>query len=140
MKILVAVDGSSFTQRMLDYLASHAEWMGSAHQYTVLHVVPAVPPRAAEAMTRETLQGYYDDEAEKVFGPVRAFFASKGSAVEYTARTGHAAETIANTATEGKFDLLVLGSHGHDTLATLVLGSTTTKVLSRCGTPALLIR
>jgi hypothetical protein len=48
MKILVAVDGSPFTKRMLAYLAAHDEWLGDAHQYTVLHTVAAaVPPRAA---------------------------------------------------------------------------------------------
>jgi hypothetical protein len=29
MKILVAVDGSPFTKRMLAYLAAHDEWLGS---------------------------------------------------------------------------------------------------------------
>jgi hypothetical protein len=29
MKILVAADGSSFTKRMLAYLAAHDEWLGS---------------------------------------------------------------------------------------------------------------
>ena len=29
MKILVAADGSSYTKRMLAYLAAHDEWLGS---------------------------------------------------------------------------------------------------------------
>ena len=49
MKILVAVDGSSYTKRMLAYLAAHDEWLGDQHDYTVLHVVMAVPPRAQTA-------------------------------------------------------------------------------------------
>jgi hypothetical protein len=39
MKILVAVDGSKFTRRMLAYLAAHDEWLGPRHRYTVLTVV-----------------------------------------------------------------------------------------------------
>ena len=35
MKILVAVDGSPFTKKMLAYLAAHDEWLGAHHQYTV---------------------------------------------------------------------------------------------------------
>jgi hypothetical protein len=50
MKILVAVDGSSYTKRMLAYLAAHDEWLGEQHEYTVLHVVMAVPPRAAASL------------------------------------------------------------------------------------------
>ena len=36
-------------------------------------------------------------------------------------------ETIAKVANTGKFDLLVMGSHGHGALATLVVGSVTTQ-------------
>ena len=53
MKILVAVDGSPYTKRMLAYLAAHDEWLGDKHQYTVLHVVPAVPPRAAAVLDKD---------------------------------------------------------------------------------------
>ena len=52
MKILVPVDGSPFTKRMLAYLAAHDEWLGDAHQYTLLHVAAAVPPRAAAALDK----------------------------------------------------------------------------------------
>ena len=45
MKILIAVDGSSFTKRMLAYLTAHDEFPGRGHDYTVLHTVPPVPPR-----------------------------------------------------------------------------------------------
>ena len=41
-----AVDGSEFTRRMVAYWAAHDEWLGTQHEYTVLTVVPPVPPRA----------------------------------------------------------------------------------------------
>jgi nucleotide-binding universal stress UspA family protein len=43
-------------------------------------------------------------------------------------------------ADKGKFDLLMMGSHGHGTLTNLVMGSVATKVLARCSTPVLLVR
>ncbi|MES8964715.1 hypothetical protein U6V33_12375 [Cutibacterium acnes] len=52
MKILIAVDGSPFTKRMLGYVAAHDELFGPAHEYTLLTAVPAVPPRAAAAPPR----------------------------------------------------------------------------------------
>ena len=48
MKILLAVDGSDYTKRMLAYLAAHDEWLGDRHEYTVLNtvtLVPGAPPR-----------------------------------------------------------------------------------------------
>jgi len=140
MKILVAVDGSSFTKRMLAYLTAHDEWLGGTHAYTILHVVPAIPPRAAAAVDKETLKAYYDDESEKVLKPIRSFFAKQGIKADYVGKVGHAAELIASTADKGKFDLLMMGSHGHSTLGNLVMGSVATKVMAHCGVPVLTIR
>ena len=140
MKILVAVDGSSYTKRMLAYLAAHDEWLGPQHQYTVFHGVMAVPPRASAVLDKELLKSYYEDEAEKVFKPIRTFFKRQGLQAEFVTKVGPAAEGIAAAASKGGFDLLVMGSHGHGTLANLVLGSVATKVMAHCNTPVLLVR
>jgi nucleotide-binding universal stress UspA family protein len=140
MKILIAADGSEFTKRMLAYLAAHDEWLGSRHAYTVLTVVPGVPPRAAAVIAKDDLAAYYQEEAEKVFTPIRAFFQHHPMEAQYRAEHGHAAEVIARVADEGKFDLLAMGSHGQGALANLVLGSVATKVIAHCGVPVLLIR
>jgi nucleotide-binding universal stress UspA family protein len=140
MKILVAADGSPFTKRMLAYLAAHDEWLGAHHAYTVLTVVPPVPARAAAVLAKDVLDSYYHDEAEKVFGPIRAFFEQNKLNVQFVAKHGHAADTIAAEADAGKYDLLLLGSHGHSSLGNLVMGSVATKVVAHCGVPVLLVR
>ncbi|MFT3663965.1 universal stress protein [Piscinibacter sp.] len=140
MKILLAVDGSAFTKRMLAYLAAHDEWLGGRHDYTVLNTVAPVPARAASVIDRETLKSYYAETSEAVFKPIRTFFKKQGIEAEYVGKVGHAAEVIAKTADAGGYDLLVMGSHGHGTLGNLVMGSVATKVLSACKTPVLLIR
>lgn len=140
MKILVAVDGSPFTKRMLAYLVAHDEWLGSAHQYTVLHAVPAVPPRAAAVLDKAVLKSYYDDEAEKVLKTVRTFFEKQKVRAEFLGKVGPAAEVISAAANKGKFDLLLMGSHGHGALGNLVLGSVATRVMSQTDVPVLLVR
>ena len=140
MKILLAVDGSDYTKRMLDYLAAHDEWLGDRHEYTVLNKVTPVPARAASVIDRDTLKSYYADTSEAVFKSIRTFFKKQGIAAEFVGKVGHAPELIAKTADAGKYDLLVMGSHGHGTLGNLVMGSVATKVLSACKTPVLLIR
>jgi len=140
MKILVPVDGSPFTKRMLAYLAAHDEWLGGAHQYTLLHVAPAVPPRAVAVLDKAVLQSHYAEESDKVFKPLRSFFARQKIAVDFVAKVGPAADTIAAMADKGKFDLLMMGSHGHGALGSLVMGSVTAKVMARCGTPLLIVR
>ena len=140
MKILVPVDGSPFTKRMLAYLAAHDEWLGGAHRYTVLTVTPAVPARAASVLDKSVLKAHYADEAERVFKPIRTFFDKQKIAAEFVAKVGPAADVIGEVATKGRYDLLMMGSHGHGSLGNLVLGSVTTKVMAHCETPVLIVR
>ena len=140
MKILAAVDGSPYTKRMLAYLVAHDEWLGAQHEYTVLHAVPPLPPRAAAVIERDTLRSYYDDEAEKVFKPIRAFFEKRGLKAKFESKVGPPAEAVVARAAKENFDLIVMGSRGHGSFVNLVLGSVATKVLSETQVPVLLIR
>jgi nucleotide-binding universal stress UspA family protein len=140
MKILVAVDGSPYTKRALAYLAAHEEWLGTHHRYTLLHAIPQVPPRAAAVIDKATLKSYYEDEAEKVFKPLRSFFVKQGLDAEYVSKIGHAAEVITAVGNKGDYDLVLMGSHGHSSLANLVMGSVANKVLAHTKLPVLLIR
>ena len=140
MKILIAADGSTYTKRMLAYLAAHDEWLGASHQYTVVHVVAPVPGRAAAVIDRTALDTFYEEEAEKVLKPIRSFFDRQGIHAAYVVKVGQAAEAIAARAQAGRFDLLLMGSHGHGNLASLVMGSVAAKVMARCKTPLLLVR
>lgn len=140
MKILVAVDGSATTKRALAYLAAHDEWLGSHHRYTLLHVVPSVPPRAAAVIDKPVLESYYAAEGEKVFKPLRSFFVKQGLDAEYLSKVGHAADVIKAVVAKTKPDLLMMGCHGHTALGNLVMGSVSTKVLAHTNVPVLLIR
>lgn len=140
MKILIAVDGSAYTKRMLAYLAAHDEWFGPKHSYTVIHGVLAVPHRAAAFVGQNVVRDFYESDAEHVFHPIRAFFAQQGLEATFVHTVGHVAESIAELAEDGKFDLVVMGSRGHGDIANLVLGSVATKVLAKCSVPVLLIR
>jgi nucleotide-binding universal stress UspA family protein len=140
MKILLAVDGSPFTKRMLAWLATHEEWLSAPHTFTVLHVVPMIPPHAASMFSAADLKTYYDDTSEAVFKPIRKFTARHDLATDYVAKVGHAPEVIAKQAKKIKADLIIMGSHGHGNLMNLVTGSVATQVLARSTTPVLLVR
>ncbi|MDE2077468.1 MAG: universal stress protein [Burkholderiales bacterium] len=140
MKILLAVDGSSYTKRMLAWLTTHEEWLTSPHEYTVLTVVPPIPPHAASMFTADQLKSYYEDTAEGVFKPIRKFTAKHDLATNYVSKVGHAPEVIAKLAEKGKHDLIIMGSHGHGNLLNLITGSVATQVLARSKLPVLLVR
>ena len=140
MKILVAVDGSDYTKRMLAYIAAHDEWLGGAHDYTVIHSVLAVPHRTASFVGAANVRRFYEEDAEAVFKPIRTFFEKQGLRATFVHTIGNAAESIASLARDGRFDLVILGSHGHGEVLNLVLGSVATKVLARCSAPVLIVR
>lgn len=140
MNILLAVDGSAYTRKMLDYLSSHDEMLGPEHRYTAITVQPALPPRARAALSKEAVDQYYADEAEAVMQPVREFLVRKGVQVDTLSKVGLIADTIADVATQTPFDLIVMGTHGHGALGKLVMGSVSTKVLAKCSVPVLLVR
>ena len=140
MKLLLPVDGSEQTKHMLSYLAAHDELLGAGHAYTVLTVVPAIPPHATHFVDRKTLADYYDEQAELVLKPVRAYAEQKNWRIIWAQLHGHAADEIVGFATERRIDLIVMGTHGHSALGNVILGSVTTGVLARCKIPVLLIR
>ncbi len=140
MKILLAVDGSAYTKRMLAYLVQHDTWLDPDHDYTVFHGAVALPHRAAAYADLDRVRDFYADDAETVFRPIRRFLKRHGLTATFVHKIGNPADNIARLAEKGKFDLIVMGSHGHGALRNLVLGSVATKVLALCSTPVLLIR
>lgn len=140
MKILLAVDGSPYTQKMLDYVTTHAPLFGPGHDYTAFSAQPALPPQVRAAVGPEESERYGAEEAEAVLAPVCTFLARHGIKPARCWRLGPVGRTLAEFAEAGAFDLLVMGSHGHGALGNLVMGSVTTEVLARCRVPVLLIR
>jgi nucleotide-binding universal stress UspA family protein len=139
MKILLAVDGSRYTKKMLAYLATR-EFFSQGHDYTVLTVQPKMSLRVQAAVGKGAMATYYTEEVEKILAPVSKFLLRHGINAKSSWKTGPVGSTIARFAEDGKFDLLIMGSHGHGTVVNLVMGSVATKVLAECKVPVLLMR
>ncbi len=140
MKILLAVDGSHVTKRMLAYIAAHDELMRPDTRFTVLTVVQPLTKFAGPVLGRETLDQYYKEEADAVLHPIREFVKQQPWQVQFEHVVGHPAQAIAAAANAQSFDMVVMGTHGHSSLTNVVMGSVATGVLARCKVPVLLIR
>ncbi|HEY1392173.1 MAG TPA: universal stress protein [Methylibium sp.] len=140
MKILLAVDGSSYTKQMLAYLAAHDEWLGTAHQYTVAYAQLELPNGLLALLSEAAIRERHEADAEMVFKPIRSFLEMQSIHAQFVHQVGAPGKVIAGLAEAGKFDLIMMGSHGHGALGGMVLGSTTTKVLALCKTPVLVVR
>lgn len=140
MKVVLAVDGSSYTKRMLAYIAARQELVGPDNEFVAVNVTPQLPPHVARYPTHEMLRQYYVDEAEKVLGPVREFAAMQGWPLRERHVIGHPGQVLAEIVNAEQPDLLVMGSHGHGAFVGAVLGSVSSRVLSQTKVPVLIIR
>ena len=140
MKILLPVDGSECTRRMVAHIGAHEEMFGPRHDYVMLLAIGAYPANVATLMDPVAFDGYCASEVERVFGPLRSFAAQNGWRVRFETADGEPGPAIAQFAQREKVDLIVMGSHGRNALTNVVMGSVTTSVLARCRTPVLVIR
>jgi nucleotide-binding universal stress UspA family protein len=99
-----------------------------------------MPSRASAVVGADVVKNFHAEEAERVLSPVCKFLARHGIDAKSSWKVGAAGALIGKFADSGKFDLLVMGSHGHGALINLVIGSVTTQVLANCKTPVLLVR
>jgi nucleotide-binding universal stress UspA family protein len=140
VKVLLCVDGSHYTKRMLGYVAAHEEIFGRDHDYIVFTALSPIPQCLMKKLPSDAIETYERGQAEDVIAPVVAFAAQKGWKVRAAHAVGRPAEAIAALAEEENPDLIVMGSHGHGAFASLALGSVATSVLARSTRPVLLVR
>lgn len=140
MKVLLAVDGSDDTKKMLAYLSTHEDLLGVKPQFVVLNVQPAIPPHAAKVVGKATVEEFHRTEAEKVLGPVSRFLDRHDATYTSSYRAGHAADEILRAAKKSKVDLIVMGSAGRRSIGTLLLGSVVQSVLSAAEVPVMVVR
>ena len=133
--ILVAVDGSTYSQQALPIAIEVAKKFGS--DVFVLHVSEHDRGRAV-AYSLET-----PADATRLVGHavkvVRdAGITAKGELRDMAA--GHVAKAIVETATANNIDLIVMGSRGLSDVQGLMLGSVTHKVIQMAHIPVLVDR
>lgn len=141
MKILLAVDGSAFTTKALDYVAANRAMFVDGHELILVHVCPGIPGHVARHVSKEVVQDYYSEEQLKVIEPIKQLLAERNvSNYKVDPRHGHAAEEIIKSATEHGAGLVVMGTHGHGLFGRALMGSVATKVVAESKTAVLLVK
>ncbi|NTV88405.1 MAG: universal stress protein [Burkholderiaceae bacterium] len=132
MKILLAVDGSPFSRKMLIYVASNEKWFRREFTYILLHVAPGAPGRGGASG---------DSRSEPILDEAAHFLRDQVSfdAVKMSLQ-GKPATVIPDFARRQECNLIVMGSHGYRGLTSLVLGSVTQGVLTSSHVPVLVVR
>lgn len=145
MKILIAVDGSVYTEKAARFVAGHRQSLGSDAELHLLHVKLPLPKGLAIENARALLgdsaiDRYYKEESEAALAPAEKLLRDAGVPFKSSFAVGEIAEELQKCVDKNGIELLVMGSHGHGALANVVLGSVATKVLAKSKVPVLVVR
>jgi nucleotide-binding universal stress UspA family protein len=146
-RILVPVDFSACSQAACEHAAFFATRFGAA--VDLLHVwdapTPAGPAMTYLAMgaggeTDPELGAMVEEQARKALGQLVAAFEQRVRPVRGRLEMGVPAEVIVRVAAEGKYGLVVMGTHGRTGFSRLIMGSVAEKVVRGASCPVLTVR
>jgi nucleotide-binding universal stress UspA family protein len=141
MKILLAVDGSPFTQRAVDSLIAHISWFKDPPTLHLLHVHAPIPSVHARAVVgTEILEGYYKEDSEAALAIAMTALDTAGYRYTASYRVGEVGYEIADYVKEHSIEMIVMGTHGHGDFKRLLMGSTGSKIIAAVDIPVMLIK
>ena len=138
-KILVAVDGSSYSNKALE----HALGLSKKHdsRVLILHVVVSpVQVYGIEGTVALEPEKRLTDEGRNVLRNAEGLAKSRGVKVESKLVEGHPVEEIVREAGEGTYDLVIVGSRGLGRVKSFLLGSVSDRVSHYCKCPVLIVK
>jgi nucleotide-binding universal stress UspA family protein len=145
MKILLAIDGSSASDRAIE-LVSTMRWPAGSHVQLIhvgdalLGVYAGMPGVVVSAEAVEADIEADRERRQKLLDEAGARLVAPGRSVATQIIEGRPASSIVEAARAAEADLIVLGSHGRGALASAVLGSVTAEVIEYASTPVLVVR
>lgn len=141
MNILIAADGSAYTSRATEFVASKLAWFEGNPQLHLLHVeFPIASHRARSMLGHEAVDNYYKEESLMALAPAEKILGEKNIPFHSSYAVGDIAQEIEAYAQKHGIDMIVMGSHGNGALKGLVMGSVATKVLAGTTVPVLIVR
>jgi nucleotide-binding universal stress UspA family protein len=140
MKVLLPVDGSVFSGRVVDYVIKVRKTHGSMDVHVLNVQIPIASGHARMFATQAEIDDYHREEGLKVLEATLKRLHDEGIPCTYHVLVGHAAETIVRFAEEHNFDKVVMGTHGRSGLTQLLLGSVAEDVLKKAKIPVVLVK
>ena len=140
MKILIAVDGSTYSRAAARYVARHLESFHEPADVTLFHVHLKIPyPIASTVVGRKAVDDYIRDTSVEALKATGSELDKAGVVYRTAWCVGDVAQEIDRYVRENRIDLVVCGSHGQGAFANLALGSVATKLVGALSVPVLIV-
>ena len=141
MRIAIAVDGSENSLRAVRYSLELANKFKQAPSLVLLNVhISALISPVARGIDRKQVEQYMDEIAEEELAQAKALVSQAGLSVDVVKGHGEIVPTILEIIKKENVDLLIVGGKGRSGLADLLIGSTTTKLISHCPIPVTVVK
>ena len=160
-KILYATDLSENARFAYAYAASLADLYGA--QITLMHVLPEIPDLLDKQVIgyidadrwEEIKAQHFQEARDALIGKRKDHLAIKDVLQQFSENAtegegvgsdqiiverGNPVEKIIEHSEKEKYDLIVMGTHGHGTLEDAMIGSTARRVVRRSKIPVLVVR
>ena len=137
-KILLAVDGSEHALHAARIAADLARAMKSK-EFRIVVAYDSIPPYLGEPNMQYAVDARMK-EAQSILQAAVEAVGDVTAEIHTELIEGSSADAIINVAVTRASDVIVMGSRGLGTLAGLLLGSTSHKVVSHAPCPVLIVR
>lgn len=122
LRALVPVDGTGNSLGAVRHVVKLVQGREPLEVH-LLNVEPSLPGHITRFISKEQLEGWRHDEAEKALSPARAILEAAGIPYVEHVLVGHVAQVVAEQATKLRCDKVIMGTHGFGTVTQLLLGS-----------------
>lgn len=140
LKVLLPVDGSDASGKTVEAFIRQLDWYREVPHLHLLNVQFPLRGNVSMFIDPDNISQYHQEEGLTELQTARDALDKAGLACQFHIVVGDPADMIVRYARENRFDLIAMGSRGHNAAERLLLGSVTSKVMQLSTVPVLLVK
>jgi len=140
MKVLLAIDGSPVSRRATQHAVKLARQLASPPELVLFNADEPLLQSVAIKLGADAVRAYHEENGRAAMRDARALLKRAHLSFAELQVVGAPAEAIVREAKRGRYDLVVMGTHGRGALEGLLLGSVARKVIAQSPVPVTVVR
>ena len=140
MNILLAADGSTYTQKALDFIVANKQSLDLRNELLVMHVQLPLSAGFNVVMGFEEAEKLHATEAETILRPIQNFLDEHAVACRCVTKIGEIVNEIIETSKIEQVHMIIMGTHGRDLIGRAIMGSVAQQVVAQSTVPVLLVK
>ncbi len=138
-KLLVPIDGSEASKRVVQYLISLVRTLGPVELF-LINVQPRIDGNVRMFVSKETIDEYHREEGEKALAAAKKILDDAKVAYTSGVHIGNIAEVVVGECKKNQCTGIVMGTRGMGGVMNLVMGSVASQVLHLADVPVTFIK